>query len=195
MIHAVRQHILLDEPPDEIIGRLDDVDCTVSRRHFEHADVEVGDADGADHPVSAHPLERLNGGAERLAAARPVEEVDVDVVGVQALERLGELASEFHLRVSGAGGLRGYHRLRTSIAKRSAHDLFRVPVPVGGRGIEETDAQRKRPVDRSDRLPVVRAAPVVAAHGPAAERDRRYLDLCPPDSSSLHDPPPGRSVE
>ena len=88
------------------------------------------------------------------------------VVLVPAQSALGE-----HERPLGGGDL----------LQCRAHDLFGMPEPVDGGGVDPVDAALDRMADGGDRLLVVLAAPadrpVAAADGPGAEPDRRDVHV------------------
>ncbi len=59
---------------------------------------------------------------------------------------------------------------------RLADDLFRQPLAIGRRRVDQADALVDRGLDRRDRFCLVRAAPHPAADRPCAEADRRGVD-------------------
>ena len=83
----------LDLPPEQVIGRLERVDRPnlLECRHL--VGVEVRNAHEADEAFVNEPIERLGRGRDGRRRVRPVDLVDVDVVGAEEPEARLEVAA------------------------------------------------------------------------------------------------------
>ena len=139
------------------------------------ARVEIGDAPAQDLARRAQPLERVDGFAERNAAA-PMQEIEIEPIRAEPLE--AALAGRD--RAFSAGVVRihlaHYKQAVAPAGHRSRHDFLRAAVAVHlGRVDErhpELEAERKR-------RGFGRRARLVLAHRPRAETERRHASSRP----------------
>ncbi|KWA38865.1 hypothetical protein WL27_15990 [Burkholderia multivorans] len=132
---------------------------------------EIGDR--ADRLLDRH---------RRIDARRPVE---IDVVGTEPLQRIGDevadrdrpriVAGEAAGRIAQRAELHAdQHLLARAAAQRIADQHFVVAHPVEIAGVEQRDPVIERGVQRRDAFVAVGRA-VEIRHAHAAEPDRRYL--------------------
>ena len=147
--------------------RLDDLRRRVGRR-AEVADLALRDEVGQR--------------AERLLVVGPrvpaVHLVEVDPVGVQALERRLDLAEDPAPRVARLVGVVAHRAVELRreddvvappAGERLADDLLRLAARVDVGGVDEVDPRVERAVDDPDALVVVGLAPGAEHHRPEAE--------------------------
>ena len=173
---------LLDVAAEQVIRRLEGVDRTdlLERRHLRR--VVVRHADEADEALADEPVERLGRGRDRRGRVRPVDLVDVDVVGAEEPEARLEVAAQrgraavpdgvaVVLAQAALGGDDDRLAGRLDLgSERLAEELLGGAEPVGAGRVEQGDPEVERLAGRGDRRVAVDAAPVAAGR-PVAEGD------------------------
>ena len=81
---AVGQGRRLDLAPQHVVGGCSTSMVPYSRGAVHLLRAEVGDADGVDAALGAEAFQRLHGGPDRDIRVRPVDEVDLHVIGIEA---------------------------------------------------------------------------------------------------------------
>ena len=114
-----------------------------------------------------------------------MEEIDVDVVRLQAaaggLEGFLDLIGRKVIR----GDLVGDDRLLAPPDERPAQHILSMARGVGLSRVEEGYSKVQRPVDGTDTLRVVGAAPPFA-HRPGTQTEDRHRDTAPSKCSCFH---------
>src|SRR6185369_792910 len=156
---------------------------------------DVAHADGADLPLHLQRQQRVHGLRDRGRGILPMREVQVDAVGLQALQallhlmpdRLGPEVAVYRVavfveevlairRVPDQAALGGDDGAVAAAFERLADQPLGAPQAVGRSGVDQVAAGVERGLDRADRGSVVAATPHPAAHGPGAQADGRALD-------------------
>src|SRR5437899_3135149 len=195
MLAAVREHFALHAAIEQVEADLEHVDGPQLSGLLEQRHVEVGHADQARlaRPLDlVHRPERLLEGRLRIG---PVHQIHVDVVGAQTAQAVVDLAQDRGATGVAAGrtararddaALGGDHRLVAPTVQCRAERLLGVAGAVRGRGVEAGDALLERAANGAHRFAVVDPAVAIAAHRPAAERDRRDVEAGVPELALLH---------
>ena len=161
---------------------------------------EVGAGDVADFAFADHLVQRVEGFFDGGRGVEGVEVVDVDVVGVEALEGLLESGGEV---VAGAadvvgalagaeGGLGGDEDVfALEVGDGFAEDGFAVAVGVDVGGVEEVTAGFHADVDEMGGFGVLGGAPgfeevVGAAEGAGAEAELGNFEAGAAEGAVLH---------
>ncbi len=198
-----RQHLGLDAAVEDRVGRL------LGAEPFQAA--PLGDPLGLDDVGGGHrrradradlaAVDQVRERGQRLldvgVGVRPVDLVQVDVVGLQAAQRVLDLG---HDPAPGVASLVGIvaHRRRTlgreddvvaAPLERLADDLFGLAAGVHVGGVDEVDPRVQRLVDDADRVVMVGVADGPEHH--RAERVGTDLDAGPAEGAVLHAAPPG----
>ena len=161
-------------------------------RHGRAADVA--------HLARAHDLvERVHGLLDRRVGIEAMDLVDVDVVGLQALEL--EVDGRHQVLAAGADVVLAVAHADADLGRqhdilalrhlheRGAHDLLGAAGIVGVGGVEEGDADIERALEIGRRLGLVELAPAAAALGApriAAETDAADDQARAAERSILH---------
>jgi hypothetical protein len=183
-LHAAREdgvrRLLADEPLRVALARgplgLDDLRRGI-RRGADVADLALGD--------------EIRQRAERLLVVGPVipavHLVEVDPVGLQALERRLDRAEDPAPRVARLVGIvahravelrREHDVVAAAAGKGLADDLLGLPPRVDVGGVDEVDARVERAVDDADRRVVVGLAPRAEHHRAEAQRRDLHAGAC-----------------
>src|SRR5215207_9275250 len=189
-------------PVEQAVGRLQGVDVADPLTALQQPHVEVADPGPADLALGDQLGHGPPGLLDRRArgGVRPVELVEVDVVGAEALEALLQLEPD-RLRPQVVGGLvvlaavpgpaaLGEHQLPAgALAQHLPDDLLGVPEPVHGGRVDPGHAGVEGLVEGGDRLVVVLRAPAEPprpADRPGAHADHRELGPVPAQPAELH---------
>ena len=125
-----------------------------------------------------------------------MDQVEIDVVGAEPPQAVVHVAQD--RRAGAIATLRPADDLPTQPALRDEHDLLApraerlaehflgVAVPVDRRRVEERHAEVDCAMDGANLLAIVHIAVLVAAHLPAAEANRRNLQVGRAHRSVLH---------
>ena len=92
LARAQRQQLLLVTAHQQRVGVLDRVDVSLGERRAQLGGVVVADAGGADQPLRAEVLERVDDGARRDVGVEVVGQVEVDLLDAEAFEARVQLA-------------------------------------------------------------------------------------------------------
>src|SRR5439155_6489369 len=141
----------------------------------------VADADRADAALPVERVQRLRRLLDRHERIGPVDLIEIDVVGAEALQGVADLLPDARARrvprhptvpplEPHLGGQ--YDAVSPSPTRhRLADDLLGAALAVGGRRVDQRDAALERRTDGADRALLVGPAPHPAAHRPGAEPD------------------------
>ena len=122
-------------------------------------------------PSRADLLQRFHRRADRHVRVRPVDEIDVDVVRLQALQRPFQRLHSF-VRIEVVRGRFGRdHRLLAPPSERLAEHFLGMAPSVGLGRVDEGYAEIERAMNNADRFDVVRRAPERARHAPRPKPD------------------------
>ena len=200
--HAVpargRQHVGLDAAHQDRVRRLlghEPFQAAVAGGPLRLDDLAGGvgrRADVADLALPDQVGQRAEGLLDVGVLARPVHLVQVDVVGVQAAQRVLDLADD---PPAGAAPLvrvgphrheelRGQHDVVAAPGEGLADDPFRLALGVDVGGVDEVDAGIQGAVDDADGVGLVLVSPRAEHHRPQAQRADR--DAGPAEHSVLH---------
>ena len=183
-------HQILVTTRNHGIGGLNDVDPAVFA-HLEHLLFgEVGHADEADLALLFQEVQRSGGLLEGHVVIRPVDEVEVDVIGLQAAKALLALIHEVGKRgvaeallangreaalmLQGRGAdaaFGGHEDLGTIQAfQRAGADLLGITGAIDGRGVNQVDAAVEHRANRRDGIFVVDVAVAERTNRPCSDR-------------------------
>ena len=148
MLHAAVEHVVAD-----LVGG----DRAVLLALLHHVDVEVGDAVVADLAVGLEALEAIDCLVERRGVIAPVDQQQVDHVGLEAAQAaFGAFDDVVASRVQRDGlravveveaNLGDELNLVAALAERCGEELFGVVGTVALGGVEQRDAAVDRVVD------------------------------------------------
>ena len=173
-----------------------EIGCTAVRT-ADRLGPDLGQSDVADVASVHHLADRADRLLDREVGEDPPGPIDVDVVGAQPAERVGEevlrrLRAAGRCRRSHPSGARMSPNLTLSTAcsrfaasERVANEQLVVPRRVVVARVEQGDAGVERGLDRGDRLRLVRGA-VEVGHAHAAESERRDVEAGGAERSCGH---------
>jgi hypothetical protein len=182
---------------EEVVADLHDVDAADAHAGLDLCHREVRHADEPNLPRANDVVQRAEGVLERRVEVRPVDQVDVDHVGLEPAEGEVDLplqapgrrvaADSRVARLPGEAALRHEDHALTAAPERLAHHLLGMAEPVRRGGVHAVDAAVEGPVDRLDGLLVLdRAVAIPAAHGPTPEAESRDVEARPSERAMLH---------
>src|SRR5208283_5953753 len=174
-----------------------DVDAPRARASFYLAQFEIRQADRSHFALLHKFVERLHRLFERRDSIGPVDEVDVDVIGVERLEAFVDRldhALAGAVAIVGSVGIADAELGRDDgflapRAERFRQRFFRRAEAVRLGGIEAVDAEIERAINRFDELGFLDTA-VAAANLPASEAHGGNLNTGPAKWSEFHTLPP-----
>src|ERR1700722_6113284 len=182
---AIGQNLRFNAAFEQVVRRLKDM----QRGHFPEAlDLsyrEIADADGADLALFVKRSHRLGGFLHRHQGVRPMNLIDVDVIGAQATQRLIDFSQDplaggvpidlavapFQSRLGGDDGLSAH------AVEGGADDFLGRAEAIDRRRIDQINALIQGRMNRGDRFALVAPTPHPAAHRPCAECHARHLQL------------------
>jgi hypothetical protein len=192
-----RQHLAFDAAAEDRVGRLLGVEpfqAAPLRGPLGFDDAGGGRLGGSDRADFA-AVDQVGERGQRFlgvgVGVRSVDLVEVDVVGLQAAQRVLDCGHDPAARGSllvgivtcGAAELGREDDAVTAALERLAHDHFGLAVRVGR--VDEVDPCVQRLVDDADRVVVVGVADG-RAEGQRAERVGADLDAGPPEGAVQH---------
>src|SRR5215208_5637774 len=157
VLGGVGECLLLDVAPEEVVGRLQAVDLAPFLELGHLLDAEVRDADVADLTLLDHLVQGPGGLLEGGVEVRPVDLVEVYVIGAQETqgfldalpEPLGARVAEQLLPLHPQAPLGCQDYLVPAVLylglERLAQKLLGGAEPVSLGGVEEVDAELQRP--------------------------------------------------
>src|SRR5712692_866670 len=193
---SVGQNVAFDFAFEEIVRRLN----RVKRRDgFESLHLfgrMIADADGANLALFVEFAKSGGGlldGDERI---RPMHLIDIDVVRLEATERILELlentlargvAFDLALRpVDSDFGGKDNTLPATVLPQCFAHDLFGTSIAINGRCVDQVDPLVECGMNGANGFLLVGSTPHPAADGPGTERDSGTNKTCTVDVDVLH---------
>ncbi len=186
VLAAEGQHVRVDQPPKRIVGRLQ-ADGAVAHGRPHLLQVEVAHAHVARLADVDHAPHLLEERPQFHARARPVDDVDVHVVGLQQAQRL--VQARLHLLDRALDDLRVDHGALAAVAlgQGAAQHALGVAAAVDVGRVEEVAAAVLHRPDQVDALLVVLGAPArAAAHVPGAQAEAGDLDVGVAKSDVVH---------
>src|SRR5215469_332729 len=183
VVATIWKNFLLHAPIEHVPAVLDHVNPACLHAPLDLGELEIGKTDRTDLPLLDQLIERAHRLLERHVTVGPVNQIHVDVVGVEILETL---LDRLHHPLAGAaavvGGVRiadtklgRDHYFLAARAERLGERLLRCTETVRFGRVETVDALINGAADGLDEFRLLDAA-VAPAYLPAPDSDRRNLD-------------------